>query len=153
MEVLRKGEACSACSKTQQTGTPESKRDGFMPFCFYLRLKTKQLSIVQHVFMLAIKKKIIIMARIRARPAVAPPCAPLPLSSGARMWHGSSAEPHKSSAITSVMPCLRISNILSFPPGCLAAESARRCVMYIIGNQISWVPSSCFPSKTTCPLN
>lgn len=73
--------------------------------------------------------------------------------SAACMWHGSSAEPHKLSAITSVKPCLRITNILSLPPGCLAAESGRGCVMYIIGNQISWVPSSCFLSKTTCPLN
>lgn len=32
-------------------------------------------------------------------------------------------------------------------------EVGRGCVMYIIGNQISWVPSSCFLSKTTCPLN
>lgn len=32
-------------------------------------------------------------------------------------------------------------------------EVGRGCVMYIIGNQISWVPSSCFLSETTCPLN
>lgn len=38
-------------------------------------------------------------------------------SSVACMWHSSSAEPHKSSAATSVKPCLQISNILSFSPG------------------------------------
>lgn len=80
-------------------------------------------------------------------------CAVTPCGAAARSWRGASAEPHKLSAITSVKPCLRITNILSLPPGCLAAEWGRGCVMCIMGNQISWEPSSCFRSKTTRPLN
>lgn len=51
------------------------------------------------------------------------PCAPIRFRSRARVWHGSSAEPHKLSAITSVKPCLRVTNVLCFLPARLSRSS------------------------------
>lgn len=58
-----------------------------------------------------------------AREDLTLPFTLIPFSSLACMWHGSSAESHKSSAATSVKPCLQIPKFLSFSLGCLAAKS------------------------------
>lgn len=86
--------------------------------------KHQELSLYWRIFHEAVHKAVHqVTAKWNQCLAVCLPFTLIPFSLVACKCHGSSADPHKSSADTSLKPCLRITNILCFSLGHLAVKS------------------------------